>query len=361
LKAGDNHESFSSDIKAQEPEEDGRQLSTSKRQFGDETEHESKQDRADSRAIELRRRNAIYSKRKYDKKKNEVEQLIQTRCDLEAENRQLIEENTGLTSLLALAQAKANIEESSIMQVLKKSRTSPMKNRQSHADIIGAPSSLLSQLTLPHGHAVLNLPSHGGVPVLSSSAQLDHLLKSNMLGDPLTSRMGPQERQKKNPLHFQQYLQSYEQRSVNQLLPPNNLQQNELTHIPALTYTNIGHVQRSVAESSGLRLWDNPLLSATQNISGGGANIALNATQLQILLSRSNEALHPTNMLDLLTASSAQNDTLNATQSVVENLVARGGQSLQQRQGQKQQQQLSDTDALIEYLRRRKRQHDDPP
>lgn len=66
----------------------------------------------EKKAETLRKRNAVYSKRKYYKKKIEVDRLDQTRLDLEAKNRNLNNENQRLEALVAGAEKTVRIVES---------------------------------------------------------------------------------------------------------------------------------------------------------------------------------------------------------------------------------------------------------
>jgi hypothetical protein len=108
----------------------------------------------DDATLELRKRNAVYSKRKYYKKKVEVERLEMSKSELGVANQRLRTENQMLELALQEAQAKVLAVESlrgvAAGTLLRQQQTQslPLRNQQLSSSAFGASSLATSTLPL---------------------------------------------------------------------------------------------------------------------------------------------------------------------------------------------------------------------
>jgi hypothetical protein len=109
----------------------------------------------DDATLELRKRNAIYSKRKYYKKKMEVERLEMSKSELGVANQRLRTENQMLELALQEAQAKVLAVESlqgvtgGTLLRQQQTQSQPLLNQQLSSSAFGTSSLAVSTLPLP--------------------------------------------------------------------------------------------------------------------------------------------------------------------------------------------------------------------
>jgi hypothetical protein len=128
----------------------------------------------DSRAADIRSRNALYSKRKYYKKKIEVERLEGLKHELTMSNVNLKDDNARLEVMLTEAHKRIRVFDS--VGVLGKKSQSQLQQRDPPARM-NPSSSAVGETILPHSAPAPESISTSTAALLSASVQqrIDHL------------------------------------------------------------------------------------------------------------------------------------------------------------------------------------------
>jgi arsenate reductase-like glutaredoxin family protein len=288
--------------------------------------NESNED-IENRSEILRKRNAVYSKRKYYKKKLEVERLEQTRHDLEVGNRTLTRENQRLTSLLVDAQEKVKIHDAIKIMCNSRSSTIQIPPQERIIGTIAGPHSPVASFNLLN-NVVASLMSNP----LSASVMTTGQQGVNM--NSLSSIM--------HMVRLLQQRQDAEQSIVDQI-QLNELQQLAMLQISNLLgVENTGQTQSITQESLLSRGHGSSLLNMNQNLIDR-VESSLASSQQQVRHENTSPAVVPTNVLELLAAIPLQRNHLNSVQPDVQPSAARIDH---QQQSEALQQNLAPTNIL---------------